>query len=284
VWRLWCLALLGVALSVTSGQAQPFAYVTNLFSDDVSVIDTATNSVTATIPVGNLPIAFGQFIGPASTAAAADLAITKADLSDPVLTGKNLTYTLTVSNAGPSAAENAVLDDPLPANTTFQSLTAPAGWSCTTPAVGSPGTVQCQSASLAAGATASFTLVVKVSGAAGGTTLSNTATISSDTDDPNTANNTDTETTTVTTPSQALKLTVQAKGKGSVTSSPPGINNRTATCTATYNSGTQVTLTATAASGSVFTAWSGGGCQGTGTCVVTVTAATTKVTATFAKQ
>jgi hypothetical protein len=45
--------------------------------------------------------------------------------------------------------------------------------------------------------------------------------------------------------------------------------------------GSQITLTASPASGSVFTGWSGGGCYGTGTCVVTVSAAAT-VTATFA--
>jgi hypothetical protein len=41
-----------------------------------------------------------------------------------------------------------------------------------------------------------------------------------------------------------------------------------------------VTLTATAGPGSTFAGWSGGGCSGTGTCVVTVTSATT-VTADF---
>ncbi|MEV6183330.1 YncE family protein, partial [Streptomyces sp. NPDC052015] len=32
------------------------AYVTNSASDDVSVIDTATNTVTTTIPVGDSPV------------------------------------------------------------------------------------------------------------------------------------------------------------------------------------------------------------------------------------
>ena len=36
----------------------------NVGSKNVSVIDTATNTVTATVPVGTSPVAFGQFIGP----------------------------------------------------------------------------------------------------------------------------------------------------------------------------------------------------------------------------
>ena len=39
-------------------------YVANTDSNTVSVIDTATNTVTATVNVGNSPVAFGQFIGP----------------------------------------------------------------------------------------------------------------------------------------------------------------------------------------------------------------------------
>jgi len=37
--------------------AQPFAYVTNYAAGNVSVIDTATNTVVATVTVGNMPIA-----------------------------------------------------------------------------------------------------------------------------------------------------------------------------------------------------------------------------------
>ena len=53
------VATLLIALIVLSGwqpitvQAQPFAYITNEGDNTVSVIDTATNTVTATIPVGN---------------------------------------------------------------------------------------------------------------------------------------------------------------------------------------------------------------------------------------
>ena len=45
--------------------AGTFVYVANFNSGSVSVINTATNTVTATVNVGAFPIAFGQFIGPA---------------------------------------------------------------------------------------------------------------------------------------------------------------------------------------------------------------------------
>ena len=71
-------------------------------------------------------------------------------------------------------------------------------------------------------------------------------------------------------------------GSGTVTSSPAGIDCG-ATCSAPYPGGTVVTLTATPAGGSTFSGWSGGGCSGTGSCVVTMNAATT-VAATFDVQ
>ena len=42
---------------------------------------------------------------------------------DTVTAGDTISYTLTVSNAGPDAATNVNLNDTLPPNTTFVSLT-----------------------------------------------------------------------------------------------------------------------------------------------------------------
>ncbi len=77
-----------------------------------------------------------------------------------------------------------------------------------------------------------------------------------------------------------VSLTVSRNGTGSgtVSSTPAGISCGT-DCTESYNHGTQVTLTAAASSGSTFAGWAGG-CSGTGSCTVSLTAATT-VTATF---
>jgi hypothetical protein len=70
-------------------------------------------------------------------------------------------------------------------------------------------------------------------------------------------------------------LTVSKAGSGSGTVTCDG-----GSCASSYPDGTKVTLAASAASGSTFAGWSGGGCSGTGTCVVTLNANTT-VTATF---
>jgi len=66
-----------------------------------------------------------------------------------------------------------------------------------------------------------------------------------------------------------LSIAKSGEGSGAVTGSPAGIECG-ATCAVGFEEGTAVTLTAVAASGSEFTGWSGGGCSGTGTCLVTL--------------
>lgn len=127
----------------------------------------------------------------------ADLSVAKSGPAS-VAAGANLTYGVTVANAGVDAAASVTLSDATPAGTTFVGLTAPAGWTCTTPVVGGAGTVSCTNPSVAAGASGAFTLVVNVTlGTADGTVITNTATVSTTTADPNATNNTATATTTV---------------------------------------------------------------------------------------
>ena len=71
-----------------------------------------------------------------------------------------------------------------------------------------------------------------------------------------------------------LSVVREGTGSGAVASSPAGISCG-ATCSAAYDNGTVVTLTATPANGSTFEGWTGGGCPGTGTCTITLTANTT---------
>ena len=81
------------------------------------------------------------------------------------------------------------------------------------------------------------------------------------------------------TSSHTLVVNKTGTGSGTVTSNPAGINCG-ADCSEAYLTSTSVTLTATTAAGSTFTGWSGGGCSGTGTCIVTM-ASDTSVTANF---
>lgn len=78
--------------------------------------------------------------------------------------------------------------------------------------------------------------------------------------------------------STPYNLSVAKSGSGTIASTPANISCG-ATCSGSYAPGTAITLTATPASGSYFAGWSGD-CSGTGSCVVTMSAAR-NVTATF---
>lgn len=78
--------------------------------------------------------------------------------------GSNVTYTYTYRNGGSSAANGAVIAATTPANTTFQSVTPPAGFTCpVSPVVGTAGTVTCTATDpLPAGASGAMTMTVNI--------------------------------------------------------------------------------------------------------------------------
>jgi len=124
----------------------------------------------------------------------AAVSVTKSAAPNPIVAGQDVTYTITVSNEGPADAANLTLDDPLPAGLTFASLTAPAGWSCTTPPAGANGTIHC-SLPLFTPGSALFTLVAHTDPAlVNGSTVANTATVATTTNDPRQSDNTATAT------------------------------------------------------------------------------------------
>lgn len=138
----------------------------------------------------------------------ADLAIAKTGSPDPVVAGGELTYSIDIDNlAGPDTALQVTFTDTLPAEVTFSSLTIQAHWTCSTPAVGSGGTITCTRPKLDPGRDNTITLVVDVLPATpDGTTISNTATVQSNTTDPNPGNNSATTTTTVNASSTGLSV------------------------------------------------------------------------------
>lgn len=136
----------------------------------------------------------------------ADMSVTDAGSPNPVAINGTITYTVVVTNNGPSAADNATLVLPLPTGTTFVSLTPPAGWSCLNGNGGA--NFVCTNSNMAGLSSATFTYVVKVAnGATNGTVITASATVSSSVLDPIPANNTAIVTTIVGTSGPNMSVT-----------------------------------------------------------------------------
>jgi uncharacterized repeat protein (TIGR01451 family) len=134
----------------------------------------------------------------------ADVEITKTDSPDPVNTGDDLTYTLTVTNNGPASAAGISVTDQLPDEVTYRSHDTATGT-----ANSDSGNVTWSIESLDYGESANLTIVVSAPGYAAN--ITNTASVSSD-NDPIAANNHASENTTVryVVPSADLSITKTA--------------------------------------------------------------------------
>jgi uncharacterized repeat protein (TIGR01451 family) len=143
----------------------------------------------------------------------ANLTLSKTGTPNQVAPGSNITYTITLANSGDTVAASVSLNETVPANTTFVSFTAPAGWTPSTPPVGGTGAVTATAPTLAAGTFAVFTFVVQVNLATPpGTIVTNTATASSSSTEIVTADNSATETTAVAAANAAAIPALDARG------------------------------------------------------------------------
>ena len=150
------------------------------------IVDVSSTFTPATGIINRATIAVGRLTGftdndPTNDEATAtvaveprfDLLITKDDGLTSVTTGQQYSYTITVNNAGPSAATNVTITDTLPAQLQFVSATS------NSTAIGTP-TGQDYTATiptLASGETRTITLTVLVLANATGTSIVNTANV-----------------------------------------------------------------------------------------------------------
>jgi uncharacterized repeat protein (TIGR01451 family) len=126
----------------------------------------------------------------------ADVTISKT-AGGPAVAGQPINYTIVVTNNGPSAAANVVVADATPAGTTFLANSG----ACTTP-------FPCSLGTLNSGNAATIVATYVVSPSASGT-VTNSATVSSSTPDPNGANQTASVTSPVT---QSADLVITKSG------------------------------------------------------------------------
>ena len=141
----------------------------------------------------------------------ADLTVTKSrSPSGAIAAGTNVTYTVTVTNHGPNFAGNVTLTDAVPAGAGFVSLSSPAGWQCTSPAVGASGTITCKETSMAVNEVATFPIVATVNcNVPDGTKISNTASATAATPpDPTPGDNSASVSLTVSNPAPAVSASV----------------------------------------------------------------------------
>lgn len=143
---------------------------------------------------------FAGFIALGATTAVAqdaDLVITKTDNATTVTPGTMIAYRITVTNQGPDEARNVVWSDIMPDKLSWPTLTLPSEWTCGSPAPANPGwSISCSLGALPAGKTYSFAITADLAASATGT-LSNTATVTSDTPDSNPGNNSATDTSAI---------------------------------------------------------------------------------------
>jgi uncharacterized repeat protein (TIGR01451 family) len=117
---------------------------------------------------------------PVPPAPTIDLSITKIGTPNPASLAGNVTWTMVVTNKGPSAATGVTVADPAPAGTSFVSVATTQG-TCTGGAV-----VSCAIGSMPAGSNVTVTLVTRAETTG---TLTNTATVVGNEHETDTTNN-----------------------------------------------------------------------------------------------
>jgi uncharacterized repeat protein (TIGR01451 family) len=174
----------GQSVTITS------TYGTSSGSAGSTVTNVATvSSATADpVPSGNSALNLSSMAG------SADVSITKSGPASAAA-GFPIIYTITITNNGPSDAVAVTVNDPTPAGTTFVSNSG----ACTTP-------FPCALGTLTPGQTKTITTTFTTPANFTGSSIANSATVTTATTDPNAGNNTATVTTPFGAPTADLSI------------------------------------------------------------------------------
>lgn len=186
--------------AVNNGADAPVITINVLVESTVTPGSTIGNTATVEPPAGVNDPTPGNNSSSAnrSVVASADLEITKSHTGNFTAGTNNNTYTIEVTNNGPSDATTFTVTDVLPTGLTFVSGTSTAGVNAS--CINASQTVTCTGGpTISTGQSSTITLTVAANAdIAGNTTLDNTASVASATPDPNNANNTSpTDTVTI---------------------------------------------------------------------------------------
>jgi uncharacterized repeat protein (TIGR01451 family) len=173
-----------VPSTFSGGSVVNTASVTSAVNDPNLTDNISTATTTVTAGAGN-----------------ADISVTKTG-PPSILPGQNISYTITVTNSGPASAANVFVDDVTPSGLTFLGNAG----ACSGP-------FPCALGTLTAGQSVVITATYNVPANFSGTTISNTATVSTSSPEANTSNNSSTAATPIASSSVA-DLTVSKTGLG----------------------------------------------------------------------
>jgi uncharacterized repeat protein (TIGR01451 family) len=174
----WTCGVAGQAITCTRSDALAAGASYPAITVVVNVLQTAGSSLTNTAAVsggGQTNTSNDSASDPTTVVSSSDLSLSKTVNNPNPIQGQNVTFTITLTNSGPSNATNVVVADALPAGLAFVSATPSAG-------TYTSGTGAWSVASLASGASATLQLVARVNSTG---TITNTAEVNaSDQPDP----------------------------------------------------------------------------------------------------
>jgi uncharacterized repeat protein (TIGR01451 family) len=248
-------ATMGANAGVSNGTTVTFPAV-NLDSGTTqtatltfTVNNTASGTITNTASVPNLSangetdVTNNSDTADITVTPRADLRVAKTVSAAEAQVGSNLTYTITVTNDGPSVANNVIATDTLPAGVTFVSGTGPGGALTANGQV-----VTVNGGNLADDGTFTFTIIAAIAAGATGTQTNNVS-VTTTTAEASTMNNSASAQTTVDPVTSSIAGTsyIDANNNGIQDTGEVGIAGVTVALTGTDRQGNAVSRTATTA-------------------------------------